>query len=355
MGLSAAKHATLKRLTTQGSQATPLARTTPSKRSGVRRTIYRLVFFVVRCPVCSYLSFPSQHTETTYSCLRSRPLTTKGPSPLGSLAKNHVAVVSADISTSFRKGCIPRPLQNTTQVHEEEPILGIPPLANPVQAGIPTSAQSFLQPLSQAAVSTGLSLGEACRTGGRASTEPVIAAAAAAAAAIALPVLSSQDLGLSLDDDPSSSSGSDDGVDGLWAEDPLASFDRVLDGLLLAPALPQTYSTPSTSSSSSGSTLNLSSLLEQLPLQQGFSTSSSTASSMSHKTSKVSRKSDSSSRRASKSLPAGAAAAAAGPAVTVVHCETEYERELAAAAALQQLLVVKVESSPHLVSAVSRI
>jgi hypothetical protein len=35
--------------------------------------------------------------------------------------------------------------------------------------------------------------------------------------------------------------------------------------------------------------------------------------------------------------------------VTVIHCETEYERELAAAAALQQLLVVKVESTQHLV------
>lgn len=268
--------------------------------------------------------------------------------------------IAADISTSFRKGCIPRPLQNTANTaHEEDqhPIIGIPP---PAQTAVPAAAQSLLN--QAAASTTGLSLGEACRAGARASTEPVIAAAAAAAAAVAAPVLTSQDLGLSLDDDPASviSSGSDDSADGLWAEDPLASFDRVLDGLLLAPALAQTYSAPSTlststSSSSGGSSQDLISLLDELQLHQGASTSSSAAGSKAKKASRVSTATQSvpsswrSSSSKSKSMPAGAAAAAAGPAVTVVHCETEYERELAAAAALQQLLVVKVESSHHLV------
>jgi hypothetical protein len=42
------------------------------------------------------------------------------------------------------------------------------------------------------------------------------------------------------------------------------------------------------------------------------------------------------------------AGAPAGPAVIVIHNEADYERELAAAAALRQLLVVKVESSSNL-------
>jgi hypothetical protein len=53
--------------------------------------------------------------------------------------------------------------------------------------------------------------------------------------------------------------------------------------------------------------------------------------------------------RLARSFAQSLAAAAAAPAVTVIHCEADYERELEAAAALQQLLVVKVESSQHLV------
>lgn len=246
----------------------------------------------------------------------------------------------ADISTSFRKGPVPRPLFNTTQqlpAHEEETIIGIPPPAPSTLKGGNTfpAQQSFL---SQAEASTGLSLGEPCRIG-RASTEPVIALAATA------PVLTAQDLGYSLDDSSMSSSDSDDSTDALWAADPLASFDRVLDGLLVAP-MPQSFATPKPSSSSPSPTtstdsLTLSSLLSVPLVSTAAGQQSVSSSSPAGKQSKSSR----SARPYSQSL----AAAAAAPAVTVIHCETEYERELEAAAALKQLIVVKVESSQHLV------
>jgi hypothetical protein len=256
--------------------------------------------------------------------------------------KSQSLFMLADISTSFRKGPVPRPLFNTTQqlpAHEEEGIIGIPPPApSTLKAGstFPTQ-QSYL---SQAESSTGLSLGEPCRIG-RASTEPVVALAATA------PVLTSRDLGYSLDDSSMSSSDNDDSADALWAADPLASFDRVLDGLLVAP-IPHSFSAPKPSSispspSTSTNSLTLGSLLS-VPLvstaagQQSVSTSSSSPAGKQSKT-------KSSSRPYSQPLAAAAAAAA----VTVIHCETEYERELEAAAALKQLIVVKVESSRHLV------
>lgn len=242
---------------------------------------------------------------------------------------------------------MPRPLFNTTQqlpAHEEETIIGIPPpVPSILKAGNTFPAQQSF--LSQAEASTGLSLGEPCRIG-RASTEPVVALAATA------PVLTAQDLGYSLDDSSISSSDSDDSADALWAADPLASFDRVLDGLLVAP-IPQSFSAAKPPSSSPGPTtsadsLTLSSLLS-VPLVSTAAGQQQSAGQQSVSTSSSSPAGNQSKAKSSRPYSQSLAAAAAAPAVTVIHCETEYERELEAAAALKQLIVVKVESSQHLV------
>lgn len=269
----------------------------------------------------------------------------------------------ADISTSFRKGPVPRPLVNTPQhlvSQEEEPMIGIPPPASVnllggvgkdiMPAGWYPAQQSGV--LSQPEAITGLSLGEPCRIG-RATFEPVVAAAAVAA-------VPTQELGFvldspsvsSLDSSSASSADSMEDADGmLWADaDPLAALDRVLDSLLVVPTMPTGLtSTPKPSSASatpSTSFLTSSSLLADVPASTAApkkkSTSSSGASSKSPAGSQASG-------RPSRSYMQSLSAAAAAPAVTVIHCETEYERELEAAAALQQLLVVKVESSQNLV------
>lgn len=291
----------------------------------------------------------------------------------------------ADISTSFRKGPVPRPLVNTTQQPaQEEPLVGIPPPAPASSKAGNKLPEAFPALLSTADASTGLFLGEPCRISSRASLEPVVAAAAAA---VALPVLTSRDLGLtldssfdssfdslSLDDSSVTSSLSSDSDEGAWCDDPLASFDRVLDGLLVMPTplpmptlAPKTPSSSSSSTTTSSSNLTLSSLLSDAPtstaaavlpasstgLTAGKKRNASSASSSSPKSSTSSSSSrgskSSSSSRSGRSYAQSLSAAAAAPAVTVIHCETEYERELAAAAALQQLLVVKVESTQHLV------
>jgi hypothetical protein len=183
------------------------------------------------------------------------------------------------------------------------------------------------------------------------------------ALAATAPVLTAQDLGLLdlvIDDSPVSTTDSDaDSADGLWAEaDPLASFDRVLDGLLVAPVpQPAAFTTtpskppsskPPSSSSPSASSLTLSSLLAEQPF---VATSSTPAAGQAVQPGSASAAAGERRSRSGKSPRLAAAAAA--PAVTVVHCETEFEREQQAAAALQQLLVVKFESSQHLVGSKS--
>lgn len=279
---------------------------------------------------------------------------------------------TTDISTSFRRGPVPRPLVNHTsgpQQPEDEDdlsssvIIGIPPPAVTSSSAAPLKSATTTNPAisqAQAAASAGLSLlGEPCRIGAggggssRASSgggEPVIALAATA------PVLTAQDLGLLslvVDDSPVSTTDSDaDSTDALWAaepDDPLASFDRVLDGLLVAPVpQPAAFTTPSKppSSSSSSSPSTNSVTLSSLLAEQPFVASSTPAAGQAPQPDSAAA----GERRSRSGKSARLAAAAAAPAVTVVHCETEFERELQAAAALQQLLVVKFESSQHLVS-----
>lgn len=175
------------------------------------------------------------------------------------------------------------------------------------------------------------------------------------ALAATAPVLTAQDLGLLsllVDDSPVSTTDSDaDSADALWAaeaDDPLASFDRVLDGLLVAPVpQPAAFTTPSKPPSSSSSSPSTSSLtLSSLLAEQPFVASSTLAAGQAPQPGSAAA----GERRSRSGKSARLAAAAAAPAVTVVHCETEFEREQQAAAALQQLLVVKFESSQHLVS-----
>lgn len=169
-----------------------------------------------------------------------------------------------------------------------------------------------------------------------------------ALAATAMPVLTAQDLGLLVVDDSPVSTSDSDADSWAEADDPLASFDRVLDGLLVAPVpQPATFTTPSKlpSSSSSSPSTNSFTLGSLLP-EQPFAVSSTPAAGQALQPGSAAA----GERRSRNGKSARLAAAAAAPAVTVVHCETEFEREQQAAAALQQLLVVKFESSQHLVS-----
>jgi hypothetical protein len=186
----------------------------------------------------------------------------------------------------------------------------------------------------QAAPLVTISLGETCNTAptatasssfssSRLAGEPVVASLALAvdapAATDSLPSFSSSN---------SSSASSSDDEDALWgAQDglnSLAALDRALNGLILAPAGASSTSTKASSSTS-----------------KAASSSSSSKS-----------KSKASSKRSSSS--SSGTAAAAGPAVVSIHCESDWERELAAAAANQQLVVVKVEAAQSLVSTHSR-
>ncbi|KAF6260071.1 hypothetical protein COO60DRAFT_1686219 [Scenedesmus sp. NREL 46B-D3] len=118
----------------------------------------------------------------------------------------------------------------------------------------------------------------------------------------------------------SSSASSSDDEDPLWSGqdglNSLAALDRALNGLILAPA--------------------------------GASSTSSKASSSASKASSSSSRSKSKSSHKRNPSSTSGAAAAAGPAVVSIHCESDWERELAAAAANQQLLVVKVEAAQSL-------
>jgi len=247
-------------------------------------------------------------------------------------------------------------------------MIGIPPPASVnllggvvkdiMPAGLYPAQQSGM--LSQPEAITGLSLGEPCRVG-RAVFEPVVAAAA-------LTAMPTQELGFALDspsvsslDSPSASSAdSMEHADGmLWADaDPLAALDRVLDSLLVVPTMPTGLtSTPkpiSASAATSASNLTSSSLLADIPASTAAPKKKPASSSSSNGASRSSAAASQPSGRPSRSYMQSLSAAAAAPAVTVIHCETEYERELEAAAALQQLLVVKVESSQNLVRPVDQ-
>jgi hypothetical protein len=128
----------------------------------------------------------------------------------------------------------------------------------------------------------------------------------------------------------------------LWASsadasvvDPLASMDRVLSSLIVAPSAP--------GSSSSGSSAPASGS------KKGSNSSSGKASS-SNSAANTAELAATARAALSASKAPHALAAIAAPAVTVIHSTSDYDRELAAAAALNQLLVVKTESSRTLVS-----
>lgn len=177
-----------------------------------------------------------------------------------------------------------------------------------------------------------ISLGESCSTttaapassstfsSSRLAGEPVVASLALALEAPTV----TDSLHTGYDSSSSSASGSDD-EDPLWGSqgglNSLAALDRALNGLILAPAGVSSSSGSSSKASSSG------------------------AISSSSKSSSAKRSSSSSS----------AAAAAAGPAMVSIYCESDWERELAAAAAHQQLLVVKVEAAQSLMRSSSRV
>lgn len=127
----------------------------------------------------------------------------------------------------------------------------------------------------------------------RIAAEPVVALAAVAAAPA--DAASNRDL---------------DVVDSIPIMPPLAALDNILDGLIVAPSA----ITPASSVNSSAVGPSIA--------------SASTSSSRSKR-----------SKRSSSNV------AAAAPAVLSIQCEVDWERELAAAAAHDQLVVVKVESS----------
>jgi hypothetical protein len=155
-----------------------------------------------------------------------------------------------------------------------------------------------------------------------------------ASLAVAVEAPTAADSLTSFDSSNSSSSvSSSDDEDPLWVGqdglNSLAALDRALNGLILAPA--GASSTSSKASSTSGKA------------------SSSSGSKSKNKSSK------SSSSKRSSSSSSGGVAATAGPAVVSIYCESDWERELAAAAANQQLLVVKVEAAQSLVSLHNRV
>lgn len=150
-----------------------------------------------------------------------------------------------------------------------------------------------------------MSLGETCRSDGTVS-ETVIAQAAVAADQAVDEISSSSEAS-------SAATLAADG-DSLPALASLAALDSILDGLIVAQ--PASVSVSTTSTASNSSSIN--------------------------KGSASPKKGSSSASRKGKKSSSNAAAAV--PAVTNIQCEIDWQRELAAAVAQEQLVVVKVES-----------
>ncbi|WIA14325.1 hypothetical protein OEZ85_002855 [Tetradesmus obliquus] len=243
---------------------------------------------------------------------------------------NHKRVVKKrDIRTSFLRTPV-APVLNPPPAAPQQPAAAVPVLLPPVVA-LPGDSSPALP----ASPLVTISLGEACSTtiaapgpassstfsSSRLAGEPVVASLALALEAPT--VTDSLHTGF----DSSSSASSSDDEDPLWGSqgglNSLAALDRALNGLILAPAGVSSSSSSSSKPSSSGAV---------------------SSSSKSSKSSNSKRSSSNSS-----------AAAAAGPAMVSIYCEGDWERELAAAAAHQQLLVVKVEAAQSLMRSSSRV
>uniref|UniRef100_A0A383WFA0 Thioredoxin domain-containing protein n=1 Tax=Tetradesmus obliquus TaxID=3088 RepID=A0A383WFA0_TETOB len=241
---------------------------------------------------------------------------------------NHKRVVKKrDIRTSFLRTPV-APVLNPPPAAPQQPAAAVPVLLPPAVA-LPGDSSPALP----ASPLVTISLGEACSStiaapasstfsSSRLAGEPVVASLALALEAPTV----TDSLHTGFNSSSSSASSSDD-EDPLWGSqgglNSLAALDRALNGLILAPAGVSSNSGSSSKPSSSG------------------------AISSSSKSSK-----SSSSKRSSSS---SSAAAAAGPAMMSIYCEGDWERELAAAAAHQQLLVVKVEAAQSLMRSSSRV